>query len=62
VWEVVLMQLPLASSLGLPAGVGLLAQLPVVRAQPVAPAFTNRVLELDGTGGYVEPPPNIFKS
>ncbi len=24
------------------------------------PAFTNRVLELDGTGGYVELPPNIF--
>ena len=22
--------------------------------------FTNRVLEVDGTGGYVELPPNIF--
>src|SRR5213594_3203859 len=24
------------------------------------PSATNRVLELDGTGGYVELPPNIF--
>jgi len=38
----------------------------VLPAQPAAqplnpqPAATNRVLELDGTGGYVELPPNIF--
>src|ERR1041384_5143685 len=34
-----------------------LSQLPALHAQPAAP---NRVLELDGTGGYVELPPNIF--
>jgi hypothetical protein len=32
-----------------------------LHAQPAnQPASTNRVLELDGTGGYVELPPNIF--
>ncbi len=35
----------------------LLSQPSALHAQP---APTNRVLELDGTGGYVELPPNIF--
>src|SRR5438132_1426048 len=34
-----------------------LSQSLALQAQPSA---TNRVLELDGTGGYVELPPNIF--
>jgi PAS domain S-box-containing protein len=54
------MKLSYALSVGLLAGVGLLAQLEVVHAQPAAPALVNHVLELDGTGGYVELPPNIF--
>jgi hypothetical protein len=35
----------------------LLAQLAPLHAQPAAPAFNNRVLELEGTFGYVELPP-----
>src|SRR5262249_46646311 len=31
-----------------------------LHAQPLASVATNYVLELDGTGGYVELPPNIF--
>lgn len=54
------MKSPFALSAGMLAGVGLLTQLAVVHAQPAAPAFTNHVLELDGTGGCVELPPNIF--
>src|SRR5262245_30298213 len=37
--------------------VGFTAQLAILQAQT---ASTNCVLELDGTGGYVELPPNIF--
>src|SRR5881394_3954706 len=37
--------------------VGLSYLLSPLHAQPSA---TNRVLELDGTGGYVELPPNVF--
>jgi len=48
----------LASYAGLLAGVGLFARLSTVQAQPATAA--NHVLELDGTGGYVELPPNIF--
>jgi len=36
------------------------APLPLLQAQPASP--TNHVLELDGTGGYVELPSNIFSS
>src|SRR5262245_19565881 len=54
------MELRDASFLGLIAGVGLLGQLSTLYAQPAAASNTNYVLELDGTGGYVELPPNIF--
>ena len=54
------MRFPFAISAGLLAGVGLLAQLAAVHAQSAAPVPGNHVLELDGTGGYVELPPNIF--
>ena len=54
------MKLPFASLLGLLAGVGLFAQLALIHAQPAIPAATNHILELDGRGGYVELPPNIF--
>jgi signal transduction histidine kinase/ligand-binding sensor domain-containing protein/CheY-like chemotaxis protein len=43
------------------AVVGLLAWVATVHAQP-ANIPTNHVLDLDGTGGYVELPPNIFNS
>src|ERR1035438_5007773 len=41
---------------------GLMAFLlfPLVSSLTAQPTSTNRVLELDGTGGYVELPPNIF--
>jgi hypothetical protein len=41
---------------------GLMAFLlfPLVSSLTAQPTATNRVLELDGTGGYVELPPNIF--
>jgi PAS domain S-box-containing protein len=56
----VFVRLPFASFWGLLAGVGLLSRLATLHAQPPALAFTNHVLELDGRGGYVELPPNIF--
>ena len=37
---------------------GFLALIGRVEAQPAS--ITNRVLELDGNGSYVELPPNIF--
>ena len=47
------------SSLGLFVGVWLLITPPaLLHAQPTS--ITNHVLELDGGGGYVELPPNIF--
>ena len=41
---------------------GLMAFLlfPLVSSLTAQPISTNRVLELDGTGGYVELPPNVF--
>jgi hypothetical protein len=53
-WEAVLMKLTFASFFGLVAGVGLLARPATLHAQTATPAFTNRVLELDGTGGQRE--------
>jgi signal transduction histidine kinase/CheY-like chemotaxis protein/ligand-binding sensor domain-containing protein len=41
-------------------GIGLFALLATLHAQPAAPATTTRVLDLDGTSGYVELPPNIL--
>src|SRR5579864_6278827 len=47
-----------ASFLSLFVGVWLLTPLALLYAQPSS--VTNHVLELDGSGGYVELPPNIF--
>jgi len=54
------MNFRLTSFVGLLAGVGLLAQLTVARAQPAVPTAPNHVLELDGTNSYVQLPPHIF--
>ena len=51
------MKLRFASFVGLLTGVGLLAQLATLHAQPATP---NRVLELVGNVSYVHSPPNIF--
>jgi len=51
------MKLRFATLVGLLAALVVLTQLATLSAQPAA---ANRVLELDGTGGYVELPPNIF--
>src|SRR5215471_15408365 len=45
------------------AGLGLLCLIPCFAQNAPStpqPRATNYVLELDGTGGYVELPPNIF--
>jgi len=47
------------ASFGLLAGVGLLAQLTAVQAQPT-PAATSRVLDLDGKDACVELPAKLF--
>jgi signal transduction histidine kinase/ligand-binding sensor domain-containing protein/DNA-binding response OmpR family regulator len=51
------MKMRLRLMFGLVANLGLLAQLTTLHAQPAS--NTNRVLDLDGTGSYVELPPGI---
>jgi hypothetical protein len=58
--EDVLVELSFASAWGLLAGVGLLANLAALYAQPATPASSDHVLELGGMFGCLELPPNIF--
>jgi PAS domain S-box-containing protein len=59
-WSVVSVRLRFELFLVLFVGFCLLNPPAPLYAQPISP--TNHVLELDGSGGYVELPPNIFNS